>query len=127
MGSCKIPAEYGSSGKSTKHQPPGDGLTFEYDPVLRIPLVGGTPVRVDKYNRPGRIYNDALNHLAMCQTGLNDYSNAIATLKTYLGLLPENSEKISTLVRIADAYRKMDNWDFAATTFNSWTSTRTAR
>ena len=69
---------------------------------------------VEKYNRPGRIYDDALNRLAMCQTGLNDHSNAIATLKTYFGLLPENSEKIATLVRIADAYRKMEDWEVAA-------------
>jgi tetratricopeptide (TPR) repeat protein len=73
----------------------------------------------EKYNRPGRIYNDALNRLAICQTGLNDSSNAVATLKTYLGLLPENSEKITTLVRIGDAYRKMESWDFAAATYGT--------
>ena len=56
----------------------------------------------------------ALNRLAMCQTGLNDYSNAIATLKTYISLLPENSEKIAALVRLADAYRKLEDWDIAA-------------
>ena len=67
-----------------------------------------------KYNRPGKIYNDALSRLAVCQTGLNDYSNAVATLKTYVGLLPENGEKIATLVRIADAYRKMESWEIAA-------------
>lgn len=69
---------------------------------------------VEKYNRPGKIYNDALTRLAICQSGLNDYSNAISTLKTYFGLLPENSEKIAALVRIADVYRKMENWEFAA-------------
>jgi tetratricopeptide (TPR) repeat protein len=72
---------------------------------------------VEKYNRPGRIYNDALSRLALCQSSLNDYSNAVATLKTYLGLLPDNSEKISTLGRIADTYRKMENWEQAATSY----------
>ena len=68
----------------------------------------------EKYNRPGKIYNDALNRLAICQGGLNDHSNSIATLKTYFSLLPENSEKIAAMVRVADAYRKMEDWEVAA-------------
>jgi len=98
-------------------------LTFLGDAALRVTNYVEAAVMyqqvADKYNRPGKIYNDALNRLAICQTGLNDYSNAIATLKTYLGLLPENGEKIATLVRIGDAYRKLDNWDFAATTYGT--------
>ncbi|MFZ4395521.1 MAG: hypothetical protein ACOYOU_07825, partial [Kiritimatiellia bacterium] len=74
---------------------------------------------VDKYNRPGKIYHDALSRLAMCQAGMNDHSNTIATLKTYFGVLPENAEKIATLVRIADAYRKMENWDVAAASYGT--------
>jgi hypothetical protein len=44
-----IPPTYGSSGEPTAH--PGDGLTFVYDSMLGWPVVGGMPVRTDKYGR----------------------------------------------------------------------------
>ena len=72
---------------------------------------------VDKYNRPGNVYKDALSRLAICQTGMNDPSNTIATLKIYLNLLPENAEKLAVLVRIADAYRKLESWEVASSTY----------
>lgn len=73
----------------------------------------------EKYNRPGKIYNDALNRLAVCQTGLNDYTNAVATLRIYFGLLPEGSDKIATLVRIAELYRKTEDWENAAAAYGT--------
>ena len=56
---------------------------------------------VEKYNKAGTIYNDALNRLASCQAGLNDYTNAIQTLKIYFGAMPNGAEKINALMRIA--------------------------
>lgn len=72
---------------------------------------------VAQYNKPGQIYNDALNRLAVCQAGLNDHSNAIQTLKLYYGVLPNGAEKVSALTRIADALRQLGNWEIAGAAF----------
>ena len=69
---------------------------------------------VEKYNKPGRVYNDALKRLAGCQFALGDTTTAIQTLKLYYGVLPNNAEKIETLMRIADAFRQQENWSVAA-------------
>jgi len=74
---------------------------------------------VEKYNRPGKSYNDALSRLAVCQAGLNDYTNAIATLRTYFGVLPEGSDKIAVLVRVAELYRKGEDWENAAAAYGT--------
>lgn len=72
---------------------------------------------IDKYNKPGKFYNDALSRQIACQLGLGDISNAVATLKTYYNVLPNNAEKISVLVRLGDAYRQLEQWETAATLF----------
>lgn len=72
---------------------------------------------VEKYNKPGRIYNDAIKRLAGCQLALGDSTNAIQTLKLYYGVLPNGAEKMETLVRIADAFRQQENWTVAAAAY----------
>jgi tetratricopeptide (TPR) repeat protein len=73
-----------------------------------------------RYNKPGVIYNSALDRQARCQTGLGDHSNAVQTLKLYYGQLPNGAEKVAALVRIADSYRQIENgWEVAANAYGA--------
>jgi TolA-binding protein len=107
----------------TAHDKAPRVLTILGDAALRVTNYVEAAVQyqkvVDKYNKPGTYYQDALSRLAMCQAGLGDHSNVIATLTTYISQIPENAEKISALVRVGDAYRKLEEWEKAGATYEN--------